>query len=216
MELPEPTARNALRLLQYLSERERRREAELPEIPEISEVIGLTPDDTIDLIDILDSEGAIKAIRSIDGGAAPMLTGRGKLMLEVLSEELGAKGAVVTDVRDELCTLPPGPNAEDAQAPPAPKSESSPEPQEFVPSPDYRRVDWRGKKFLFSPMQSHVVRLLHEEFQRGRGELGNTWVLERVGSHGKYLRDIFRRHGAWGTLVIEGENKGTHKLSLSH
>jgi len=188
LELPEPTARNALRLLQYLSERERRREAELPEIPAISEVIGLTPDDTIDLIDILDSEGAIKAIRSIDGGSAPMLTGHGKLMIEVLSEELGAKGAVVTDVRDELCTLPPGPNAEDAQAPPAPKSESSPEPQEFVPSPDYRRVDWRGKKFHFSPMQSHVVRLLHEEFQTGRGELGDAWVLERVGSQGKYCR----------------------------
>ena len=41
----------------------------LPEIPAISEVIGLTPDDTIDLNDILDSEGTIKAIRSIDGGA---------------------------------------------------------------------------------------------------------------------------------------------------
>ena len=71
MELPEPTARNALILLRYLLERERRRESELPEIPAISEVIGLTPDDTIDLIDILDSEGAIKANRSIGGGAAP-------------------------------------------------------------------------------------------------------------------------------------------------
>ena len=216
MDLPEPTAKNALLLLRYLLERERRREPELPETPAISKVIGLTPDDTSDLIDILYSKGAIKANRSIAGGAAPMLTGSGKLMLEVLSEELGAKGAVVTDVRDELCTLPPGPNAEDAQASPAPKSESSPEPQEFVPSPDYRRVDWRGKKFHFSPMQSHVVRLLHEEFQTGRGELGDAWVLERVGSQGKYLRDLFRRHGAWGTLVIEGENKGTHKLSLSH
>ena len=89
MELPEPTARNALRLLQYLRERERRPEPELPAIPAISKVIGLTHDDTSDLIDILDSEGAIKAIRTIDGGAAPMLTGRGKLMLEVLSESLG-------------------------------------------------------------------------------------------------------------------------------
>ena len=69
MELPEPTARNTLRLLQYLSERERRPELGLPEIPAISEVIGLTTDDTIDLNDILDSEGTIKAIRSIDGGA---------------------------------------------------------------------------------------------------------------------------------------------------
>ena len=93
MELPEPIARNALRLLQYLRERERRREPELPETPAISKVIGLTLDDTSDLIDILDSEGAIKVIRTIDGGKAPMLTGSGKLMLEVLSEELGAKDA---------------------------------------------------------------------------------------------------------------------------
>ena len=130
MELPEPTAKNALLLLRYLLERERRREPELPETPAISKDIGLTFDETSDLIDILESEGAIKVIRTIDGGKAPMLTGSGKLMLEVLSEKLGANGAVVTDVRDELCTLPPGPNAEDAQASPAPKSESSPEPQE--------------------------------------------------------------------------------------
>ena len=91
MELPEPTARNALRLLQYLSERERRPELGLPEIPEISEVIGLTPDDTSDLIDILDSEWAIRAFRTIDGDVSPMITGHGKLMLAVLSESI--KGA---------------------------------------------------------------------------------------------------------------------------
>ena len=89
MELPEPIARNAQLLLRYLLERERHPELGLPEIPEISEVIGLTPDDTIDLIDILDSEGAIKAIRSIDGVSAPMLTGHGKLILAALSESLG-------------------------------------------------------------------------------------------------------------------------------
>ena len=86
MELPEPIARNALRLLQYLSELERRPELGLPEIPEISEVIGLAHHQTSDLIDILDSEGAIKANRSIDGGAAPMLTGHGKLLQRQLEE----------------------------------------------------------------------------------------------------------------------------------
>ena len=71
MELPEPTARNALRLLQYLSERERRPELGLPKIPEISESVERTHDDTSDLIDILDSEGAIKANRSIDRWGGP-------------------------------------------------------------------------------------------------------------------------------------------------
>ena len=93
-------------------------------------------------------------------------------------------------------------------------SETSSEPQDFWHSADYRRVDWRGKRFRFTPMQSHVVRLLHEEFKRGGGELGDVWLLERSGSTGKYLRDIFRRHCAWGTLIIAGESKGTHKLNL--
>ena len=86
MELPEPIARNALLLLRYLSERERRREAELPEIPAISKVIGLIHHETSDLIDILDSKGAIKANRSIAGGATPMLTGHGKLLQRQLEE----------------------------------------------------------------------------------------------------------------------------------
>ena len=119
MELPEPTAKNALLLLRYLLERERRREPELPETPVISKVIGLTLDETSDLIDILESEGAIKVIRTIDGGKAPMLTGSGKLMLEVLSEELGAK---------------------DAQAHQSPRSETSPEPQEFEPHSNRMRT----------------------------------------------------------------------------
>ena len=100
MELPEPTARNALRLLQYLSERERRPELGLPEIPEISESVELTQDETSDLIDILDSEGAIRANRSIDGGAAPMLTGHGKLLLEVLSDRLGETDTQTPAIRD--------------------------------------------------------------------------------------------------------------------
>jgi hypothetical protein len=71
---------NALRLLQYLRERERRREPELPETPAISEVIGLTLDDTNDLIDILEREWAIKETWTIDGVAHPVLTGQGKLI----------------------------------------------------------------------------------------------------------------------------------------
>ena len=100
------------------------------------------------------------------------------------------------------------------QPDPPPISEPSPEPQEFEHSVDYRRVDWRGKRFHFSPMQSQVVRLLHEEFKEGRDELGAAVLLEGSDSTGKYVRDIFRRHCAWRTLIIKGEGKGTHKLNL--
>jgi len=191
LELPESIAREALLLLRCVLEHERH--GQLPEIPEISEAVGLPHDETSDLIDILHDGGLIKANRTIDGGAAPRLTGSGKLELAVLTESLG-KGST--------------------PAPPSLKPDSSQEPQEFEHSPDYRRIVWRGEEFLLSAMQSYVVGLLHEEFERGRGELGSDYILERCGSNGKFLRQLFTRHRAWGTLIIEGERKGTRKLNL--
>jgi len=192
LEFPRSIARSALFLLRYLLQRERH--GDLPEIPEISEVVGLTHQETSDLIDILDDDGSIKANRTIDGGAAPMLTGRGKLKLEELSELSGEK-------------------ADDAQ--PLPLSPNKPKPQEFRHSPDYRRVTWQDTEFRFTPMQSHVVRLLHEEFENGRDEVGNVFLIEGAGSYAKSLKDMFKRTTAWGNLIIPGERKGTHRLNLS-
>ena len=125
----------------------------------------------------------------LDGDALPLITGKGKLELEQ---------RVQTALQPDL----------------PPISETSSESPEFGHSADYRRVDWQGKKFRFSPMQSRVVRLLHEEFKEGRDELGAAVLLDGSDSTGEYVRDIFRRHCAWGTLIIAGESKGTHKLNL--
>ena len=65
---PLPTARNTLRLLQYLSERERRPELGLPEI---SEVIGLTHHETGDQIGILDD--AATAVKDMQVRGAPLI-----------------------------------------------------------------------------------------------------------------------------------------------
>ena len=185
MELPEPIARNALLLLRYLLERERRPELGLPEIPAISKVIGLTHHETSDLIDILESEGAIKVARSIADGAAPRLTGHGKLMIEVLSESLGEK-------------------------------DTQPDPQEFQNSPDYATVIWRGREIHLTPMQSHAVRLLHEEFQEGRNDLRDAYVIETIEAKVRTLHDLFKRScGVWDKLIIKGERQGTHRLNLS-
>ena len=78
MKLPEPTARNALRLLQYLSERERRPELELPVI---SEVIGLTHHETGDQIGILDD--AATAIKDMQVRGAPLIGDYRISLLEV-------------------------------------------------------------------------------------------------------------------------------------
>ena len=144
-----------------------------------------------------------------------MLTGSGKLMLEVLSEELGAKGAVVTDVRDELCTLPPGPNAEDAQAHPPPKSESSPEPHELEHSPDYASVTWRGQQYQFNKNQASCVRLLHEAWLKGTPYLSGHYLFGEIGRAVK-MSGLFKHHPAWKELIVPlGKPRGTYCLSLS-
>ena len=193
MELPEPTARNALRLLQYLSERERRPELGLPEIPQISEAIGLTPDETSDLIAILDDDGAIEANWTFGGEAAPKLTGRGKLRLAVLSEAS---------------------REEDAQVHPPSDSESSPEPQELEHSPDYASVIWRGQEYQFNKNQATCVRLLHEAWLKGTAYLSGHYLLGEIESASK-MSDLFKRHPAWGSLIVLGERRATYRLKLS-
>ena len=190
-DLTGPIAGNALLLLRYLRERERH--GELPEIPEISEVVGLTHDETSDLIDILDNDGSIKANRTIDGGAASRLTGHGKLRLASMSESVGKK---------------------DGQAHPVPKPETSPEPREFDHSPDYSTVNWRGQQFHFTAMQSRVVSLLHEEFQRGRNDLRDAYTIEEIEAKVRTLKGLFKKSDAWDKLIVSGEHKGTHRLNL--
>ena len=176
------------RILLFLEEADRRG-VDHPQSTAIADALTETEEVILRQSKILEDDKLVKLRLYIGGGALVELLPKGLLELEKMAQ-----------------TAP--------QPDPPPISEPSPEPQDFGHSADYRRVDWRGKRFRFSPMQSQVVRLLHEEFKEGRDELGDAVLLEGSDSTGKYLRDIFRRHCAWGTLIIAGESKGTHKLNL--
>ena len=175
------------RILFLLQEKDR--QGDYRHLFQIASDLEETREDVRDQLKILECDGLIEVTYFTNRDALPFITGKGKLELENMAK-----------------TSP--------QPDPPPISETSSQSQEFGHSADYRRVDWRGKRFRFSPMQSQVVRLLHEEFKEGRDELGAAVLLEGSDSLGKYLRDIFRRHCAWGTLIIKGEGKGTHKLNL--
>ena len=176
------------RILFLLKEKDRR--GDYPYLFQIASDLEETREDIKDQLDILKDLGLAEVTFFIDEDAQPFITGTGKLKLEQWGQAA-------------------------PQPDPPPISEPSPEPQEFEHSPDYRRVDWQGKKFRFSTMQSHVVRLLHEEFKEGGDEVGLAFLQEGIGSKGKFLSNNFRRHCAWGTLIIKGEGKGTCKLNLS-
>ncbi|MFP6566018.1 MAG: winged-helix domain-containing protein, partial [Dehalococcoidia bacterium] len=104
-------------------------------------------------------------------------------VLDILIPNITPKGLLEAE---KLTQAAPQPD-------PPPISETIPEPQEFDASADYTTVKWQDKEFHFTPLQSHVVRLLHEEFQQGRNDLRDAHVIENVESKVRTLHDLFKR-----------------------
>ena len=79
-------------------------------------------------------------------------------------------------------------------------------------SPDFRSVDWGGQKFSFTGQQAAVVKILWESFENGTPEVGDAYLQETTDSNADRLKDVFRKHGAWATMIVEGQTKGSHCL----
>jgi hypothetical protein len=67
--------------------------------------------------------------------------------------------------------------------------------------PDYRFVHWFGTDYTFTPTQAAVVRQLWEAWEDGTPGMGQETLLEGAKSEGSRLRDLFRGHPAWGTMI---------------
>lgn len=67
--------------------------------------------------------------------------------------------------------------------------------------------------YFFGPMQAKVVKLLWRAAEEGVGEVSQTELLKGAGSESVKLCDVFRRHPAWGRLVVRGERPGTYRLA---
>jgi hypothetical protein len=78
---------------------------------------------------------------------------------------------------------------------------------------DYRSCRWADKLFEFSTKQAAVMQTLHENWLNGAPALSKETLLEAAGSDGKDVRDLFRRHEAWRTLIIPGKSRGTWRLA---
>jgi len=83
-------------------------------------------------------------------------------------------------------------------------------------SGDYHSVRWHGQKYTFSHQQAAVVALLWAEYENGTPDLSQEHLLDKSGSNGGRLRDVFREngamHAAWGTMIVESR-KGVFRLS---
>ncbi len=87
--------------------------------------------------------------------------------------------------------------------------------QETLHSPDFRSVNWFGRKYTFTGTQAACVKLLWENWEQGTPELAEPTILDSAGTSGDRLRDVFDKgkHDAWGTMIVPGTRKGTFRLA---
>jgi hypothetical protein len=67
---------------------------------------------------------------------------------------------------------------------------------------------WRGVQYAFSPTQRLVVAALWGAWQDGTRWMMQEALLEQAESDGCRLRDLFRGHPAWGTMIVPAVNYG--------
>lgn len=82
-------------------------------------------------------------------------------------------------------------------------------------SPDFRSVNINGMEYTFTAGQAACVKILWEAYENHTPEVGQETLLEKSGSAGNRLRDVFKDHSSWQKFIIEGTTKGTFKLNFS-
>ena len=79
--------------------------------------------------------------------------------------------------------------------------------------PKFRWVRWFGAEYHFTHMQSICVACLWEVWEKRRGEVSDRHLLDLAGSDSRKLSAIFsHKHPAWGTMIVPGKTRGTHRL----
>jgi hypothetical protein len=78
---------------------------------------------------------------------------------------------------------------------------------------EFRSVLWFGSAYQFTATQAACVELLWGAWESGTPDLSQAYLLEESGAESKRLSDIFSKHPAWGTMIVEGGSKGTYRLA---
>lgn len=78
-------------------------------------------------------------------------------------------------------------------------------------SQDFASVYWFGKLYTFSPNQAACIRVLWEAWNNKTPVLGEPAIQEAAGVDSN-LRNVFRDHEAWDTLITS-PSKGRYRLS---
>jgi 7-cyano-7-deazaguanine synthase in queuosine biosynthesis len=85
---------------------------------------------------------------------------------------------------------------------------------DFRAAPGFRSVWCQGQQYTFGPKQAQVVEILYRAHLSDTPDVGQDYILETVESSGRRLRDLFKDHPAWKSLIVSGKGKGTFRLNI--
>jgi hypothetical protein len=119
------------------------------------------------------------------------------------------------DGRKEKRPVPTPPGVLPFPVPPEPAEDEEAEPRPLDEL--CRRFFWPqphpGVTFRFSEKQSRVVKSLLEARARRAPDVEQRKLLDAADSDTGRVRDLFRGHPAWGTMIVQGEVSGTYRLN---
>lgn len=79
--------------------------------------------------------------------------------------------------------------------------------------PDFRNVTWYGTRYIFSPKQAACIRIFWEAWMEGNPWVADGTILQKAGVGDRQrLRDVFRNHNAWGSMIVQGPQQDLHGL----
>lgn len=134
-----------------------------------------------------------------------------QVLLAMARGKVDEAGALVPDLRkawEAIRTL--ALRCEPAAPPPSPADDIS-------HSEDFHSVKWYGTEHTFTTTQAACVEVLWEAWKKGTPEMSQAKILEKAGSAGRRLRDVFDEgpkgmNPAWGKMIAKGK-KGSYRLS---
>lgn len=77
-----------------------------------------------------------------------------------------------------------------------------PDAERVTHAPDYSSVNWYGKRFFFTGKQRVIVAALFQAREEGYEAVSQDSLLAVADSDSRRLRDLFKKHPAWGTMIV--------------
>jgi len=83
----------------------------------------------------------------------------------------------------------------------------------IIPNTSFNCVTWGNEKFVFNPQQADCVRVMFDAWKNHGPWIHQREIIAAAEGHGERLRDKFKDHPAWGTMIVgNGKNSGLYGI----